>query len=139
MATPIQKHVAAITWLAANASEQVLLIEPHTHTRCHPPYSTTLSTTAAPHVTKTKSARPSPLMTIRWNTCNAAKVQVTATANAIRAFLAHCSAQQETFHAVVLTRFDLRFKVGNGESSLQGWFGREKARCQGDNSSLSRR
>lgn len=41
----------------------------------------------------------------------ASSEQVTATANALRAFLRHCETQRETFDAVVLTRFDLHFKV----------------------------
>ena len=37
--------------------------------------------------------------------------QLTATANALQAFLAHCQVRSESFDAVILTRFDLYFKA----------------------------
>jgi hypothetical protein len=40
-----------------------------------------------------------------------ASEQLTATANALKAFLEHCRTQRESFDAVVVTRFDLYFKV----------------------------
>ena len=52
--------------------------------------------------------------------------QVTTAANALRAFLDHCEAASESFEAVVLTRFDLHFKMdvgallGGPPSSVRG-------------------